>query len=87
MCQSLDPKIVPRGLKDSFELAFTFKHSSMLESLHAIGNPSATHLPIKGVCLADLNDNPEPIRVYTTNIADKEMERIVESASRVNNQL
>lgn len=83
VCQSLDPKIIPRSLKDSFELTFAFKHNSMLESFHAIGSPSATNLPTKGVCLADLNDNPEFIRVYTTNVTDKEMERIVESASRV----
>lgn len=82
VCQNLDPKIIPRSLKDSFELTFTFKHNSMLESFHAIGSPSATNLPTKGVCLVDLNNNPEPIRVYTTNITDKEMEQIVESASR-----
>jgi hypothetical protein len=83
VCQSLDPKIIPRSLKNSFGLTLTFKHNSMLESFHAIGSPNATHLPTKGVCLADLNNNPEFIRVYTTNVTDKEMERIVESASRV----
>ena len=83
MCQSLDPKIIPRSLKNSFGLTLTFKHNSMLESLHAIGNTSASCLPTKGVCLADLNENSEPTRVYTANITDKEMERIVESASRV----
>lgn len=83
VCQSLDPKIIPRSLKNSFGLTLTFKHNSMLESLHAIGNTSASCLPTKGVCLADLNENSEPTRVYTANITDKEMERIVESASRV----
>lgn len=84
--QSLKEDFISRGLRDSFGLTFIFKHTSIPESLRAIVNQSAYSLPPRGVCLAKSKGNPELIRVYTANITDKEMERIAESASRVNNQ-
>lgn len=84
--QSLGNDFISRELRDSFGLTFIFKHTSLPESLRAIVNQSANSLPTRGVCLAKSKGNPELIRVYTTNVTDKEMERIVESASRVNNK-
>lgn len=81
--QSLRNDFVSRELRDSFGLTFIFKYTSMPESLHAIVNQSANSLTTRGVCLAKSKDNPELIRVYTTNVTDKEMKQIVESASRV----
>lgn len=81
--QSLRNDFISRELRDGFGLTFIFKYTSMPESLHAIVNQSANSLPTRGVCLAKSKDNPELIRVYTTNVTDKEMKQIVESASRV----
>lgn len=80
--QSVRADYISRRLKDSFALSFIFNTNSAIESQIAIGNSSVSYLPTRGVCLAKSNDNPEPIRVYTINITDKEMEQITESASR-----
>lgn len=81
--QSLRNDFISRELRDSFDLTFIFKYTSISENLHAIVNQSANSLPTRGVCLAKSKDNPELIRVYTTNVTDKEMKQVVESASRV----
>ena len=81
--QSLKEDFISRGLRDSFGFTFIFKHTYIPESLRAIVNQSANSLPPRGVCLAKSKGNPELIGVYTTNVTDKEMEQITESASRV----
>lgn len=81
--QSLKYNFISECLRDSFSLVFIFKHTSMLESHFAFGSTIASCLPTKGVCLAYSNDNSRAIRVYTTNVTDKEMKQITESASRV----
>ena len=80
--QSVRVDYISRSLKDSFCLSFIFNTTSAIESQIAIGNSNASYLPTRGVCLVKSNDNSEPIRVYTTNITDKEMKQITESASR-----
>ena len=81
--QSLKEDFISRGLRDSFGFTFIFKHTSVPESLRAIVNQSVYSLPRRGVCLAKSKGNPKLIRVYTTNVTDKEMEQITESASGV----